>query len=78
MNLPLASGQKSYWRAMSGISLQLVYHLTVAKVILSNTDHIPVPAGWTINVKGSNYHNAVIGKICHNPSYQRTDLTRKK
>lgn len=78
MKLPLASGQKSCWRAMSDISLQLVYHLTMAKVILSNTAHPHVSAGWTPNVKGSNYYSAIIGKICHNLYYQRTDLTRKK
>lgn len=76
--LLLASGQKSCWRAMSDMHVQLVYHLSMAKVILWNTDHVYESAGSTPNVKGRNYYSASPGKICHHFLYQRIILTRKK
>lgn len=76
INLPLASGQKSYCRAMS--DLQLVCHLTMAKVIFSKTDHVYVSAGYIPNVKGSNCYSTLIWKICHTFLHQRIVLTKKK
>lgn len=64
--LPLASWQEPYWRAMSDVYMQLVYELATAKVMLSNSDHIYVSTGHTLNVKGRNYFSSTLGKICHN------------
>lgn len=63
--LLLASCQQPYWRARSDIYVQLVYQLTTAKLILSDSGHIYVSTGYTPNVKGSNYFSTTLGKICH-------------
>lgn len=63
---------------MSDVHVQLVYHLAMTKVILSNTDHVYVSANYTLNVKGSDYYGTILGKICHNFLYQRIILIRKK